>query len=300
MRPNSLIFHIRADPSLQIIHCLSDLHDRLTLLRSGGAQIALVPTMGALHSGHMTLVKAAKSEADHVVVSIFVNPRQFGPMEDFGAYPRPEAADANLLRDAGVSILWMPSVGEMYPAGYATTVSVAGLGDGLCGAARPGHFDGVATVVAKLFNQVRPEMALFGEKDWQQLAIIRRMAVDLNMGVDVIGVPTVRDADGLALSSRNGYLTVAERAQAADLPKALISAVKAIEAGAPVAETLAGVAGALLAAGFELPDYVSLVGADDLQIMTSLDRPARLLAAARLGKARLIDNMPVNPPPQQK
>jgi pantoate--beta-alanine ligase len=285
--------HIQARCSLQTLHRVFELKDRLNLLRTGGASVALVPTMGALHSGHMKLIEAAQAQAEHVVVSIFVNPRQFGPKEDFGAYPRPEKADAELLEQAGVDLLWMPSVAEMYPPGYATTVSVADLGDRLCGAARPGHFDGVATVVAKLFTQVHPDKALFGEKDWQQLAIIRRMAKDLDLGVDVIGVPTVRDSDGLALSSRNAYLSAAERTHAAALPQALLAAKIAIEAGEDVADSLAQASAAIISAGFETPDYVALMGADDLEPMPHLDRPARILAAARLGKARLIDNMAV-------
>ena len=254
-----------------------------------------MPTMGALHEGHMTLIEAAKRQADFVVVSIFVNPRQFGPKEDLAAYPRPADADAALLAGAGVDLLWMPSVEEMYPAGFATNITVASLGDVLCGAVRPGHFDGVATVVSKLFNQVRPDMALFGEKDWQQLAIIRRMAADLDLGVNVIGVPIVRAKDGLALSSRNAYLTKAERKRAATLSAALRDAVAAIESGAPVAVSLKTVTASLVKAGFGPIDYVTLAGADDLAPMTHLDRPARLLAAARLGKARLIDNMAVTP-----
>jgi pantoate--beta-alanine ligase len=280
---------------LQIIHHVPALKDRLKLLRAEGKSLALVPTMGALHAGHLNLVDVAKQQADHVIVSIFVNPRQFGPKEDFSAYPRPADADAALLAQADVAVVWMPTADEMYPDGYATNVSVAKLGDGLCGAARPGHFDGVATVVAKLFNQVRPDLALFGEKDWQQLAIIRRMASDLDLGVDVIGVPTVRDADGLALSSRNAYLTKNERAAATALPKALEHAVTEIETGSPVSRSLAEVECSLSAAGFGPIDYVSLCAANDLHPMESLDRPARLLVAARLGKARLIDNMAVTP-----
>jgi pantoate--beta-alanine ligase len=286
---------IEAEAPLQIIHRLSALRDRLKLLRSKGGTVALVPTMGALHDGHMTLVKTAQQQADHVVVSIFVNPKQFGPKEDFASYPRPADADAALLAQHQVDLLWMPEVEEVYPHGFATKISVAGLGDGLCGAARPGHFDGVATVVAKLLNQVRPDMALFGEKDWQQLAIIRRMALDLDLGVDVIGVPIVREGDGLALSSRNAYLTKQERAAAAALPKAMKEAVAKIEAGGAIDAALAEVEKKLVKAGFQKPDYVSLCGADDLEPLIALDRPARLLAAARLGKARLIDNMAVNP-----
>jgi pantoate--beta-alanine ligase len=280
---------------LQIIHRVSALRDRLRLLRRDEGKIALVPTMGALHSGHMALIKAAKQQAKHVVVSIFVNPRQFGPNEDLGSYPRPADADSALLAGAKVDLLWMPSVEEMYPAGYATNVSVAGLGKGLCGAKRPGHFDGVATIVAKLFNQVSPDFALFGEKDWQQLAIIRRMAEDLDLGVDVIGVPTEREEDGLALSSRNAYLTKQQRKSAAKLPAALKVAIAAIEASEPIAPVIDSVKAQLVLAGFDPPDYVTLAGADDLKPMKKLDRPARLFVAARLGKARLIDNMAVNP-----
>ena len=284
---------IEADPPLQIIHRLSDLRDCLKMLRGNGARLAFVPTMGALHDGHMTLVRAAKAKADFVVVSIFVNPRQFGPTEDLAAYPRPADTDVAMLVAQGVDLLWMPSVDEMYPTGYATTVSVAGLGNGLCGAARPGHFDGVATVVAKLFNQVRPDFALFGEKDWQQLAIIRRIALDLDLGVDVVGVPTVRDADGLALSSRNAYLTDDERKKAVALPDGMKAAVADMEGGGDISSAISDIKSKLAKAGFQEPDYVALCGADDLAPIESLDRPARLLVAARLGKARLIDNMAV-------
>jgi pantoate--beta-alanine ligase len=281
---------------MQTVHDVPALRAATSALRKGGARLALVPTMGALHDGHMSLVEEAKRHADHVAVSIFVNPRQFGPNEDFDAYPRPAEKDMALLVKHGVSLLWMPGVSAMYPAGYATNVSVAGLGDGLCGAARPGHFDGVATVVSKLFNQVRPDVALFGEKDWQQLAIIRRMNADLDIGVEVVGVPTVREADGLALSSRNAYLTADERAAAAALPKAMAAAKAEIEACGAVEEALEAVRAKLVAAGFQQPDYVALCGAEDLQDMAILDRPARLLVAARLGKARLIDNWGVYPP----
>jgi pantoate--beta-alanine ligase len=251
--------------------------------------------MGALHDGHLALVADARRRADRVVVSIFVNPRQFGPNEDFDAYPRRAEADSAKLDAAGVDLLWMPSVDEMYPAGFATNISVAGLPDRLCGAARPGHFDGVATVVAKLFNQVRPDIAIFGEKDWQQLAIIRRMAADLDMALDIVGFPTQREDDGLALSSRNAYLTDEERAAAIALPRALGHAARALEAGQDSAAVLTGVAPALLKAGFSAVDYVELVDAVTLEPVQTIIRPARLLAAARIGKARLIDNLPVNP-----
>jgi pantoate--beta-alanine ligase len=289
------LIHNQASHSLQIVHHLPKLRERIRNLRQKGGAIALVPTMGALHAGHLELIAAAKRKAEHAVVSIFVNPRQFGPNEDLDAYPRPADEDVKLLQSVNCDLLWMPGVPEVYPEGYATNVSVAGLGKGLCGAARPGHFDGVATIVAKLFNQVRPDMALFGEKDWQQLAIIRRMAIDLDLGVEVIGCPIVREEDGLAISSRNRYLTKKERKAASALPRAMADAVTAIEGGAPVSAALAMVREKLSAAGFSEPDYVSLAASDDLKPLKKLDRPARLFVAARLGKARLIDNWAVNP-----
>jgi pantoate--beta-alanine ligase len=251
--------------------------------------------MGALHAGHMALVAEARRRLVHVVASIFVNPTQFGPSEDLASYPRREAEDAAMLAEAGCALLWAPGVEAMYPAGFATTVSVAGISEGLCGAVRPGHFDGVATVVAKLLGQVRPDLALFGEKDYQQLAVIRRMAADLDLGVEIIGVPTVREPDGLALSSRNVYLSEAERNAARALPEALGAAAAAIAAGAPVAPALNQARARLAAAGFDPIDYVELRSADTLESLSRLDRPARLLAAARLGRTRLIDNLPVDP-----
>lgn len=280
---------------MQIIRDLTTLHAALAALRKDGGSIAMVPTMGALHDGHMSLIHEAARRADHVVVSIFVNPTQFGPNEDLSAYPRQEEADAALLRAAGVAILWAPGTQEMYPNGFATSIHVAGVSEGLCGAARPGHFDGVATVVAKLFGQVRPDIALFGEKDYQQLAVIRRLVADLNLRVGIIGVPTARAPDGLALSSRNAYLSAEERAAAVALPRALGDAAKAICGGQPVATALADARAALDAAGFVRIDYVALCDAASLTPLESLDRPARLLAAAVMGKTRLIDNIVVNP-----
>lgn len=280
---------------MQIIRDLSTLRDALTPLRAAG-RIALVPTMGALHEGHMRLVREAQSRADHVVVSIFVNPRQFGANEDLDAYPRQEAKDVALLKAEKVAILWAPTVDAMYPAGYATNISVSGVSEGLCGGARPGHFDGVSTVVAKLFNQVRPDVALFGEKDYQQLAVIRRMVRDLDMGLEITGVPTARADDGLALSSRNAYLSPEQRAAAVALPDALMAAAAAIEAGGDVAQSLDEARYALRKAGFGPIDYVELCDADSLHPVTVVERPARLLAAARLGGTRLIDNLPVTPP----
>jgi pantoate--beta-alanine ligase len=280
---------------VQTVETLEDLRKCLKTIRAKRETVALVPTMGALHDGHMALIEEAKRRSDRVVASIFVNPRQFGPNEDFDAYPRQQDSDARKLSAAGVALLWLPPVTAMYPEGFATTISVADLPDGLCGAARPGHFDGVATVVAKLFNQVRPDIAIFGEKDWQQLAIIRRMAADLDMDLDVVGVPTQREDDGLARSSRNAYLTPSERKAAVALPRALGAAAHAIEGGGDVDRAIEAAAAALRNAGFAPIDYVALVDARSLVPLERLDREARLLAAARIGKTRLIDNLAVSP-----
>ncbi len=254
--------------------------------------------MGALHEGHLALVREAKKLAAHVVVSIFVNPRQFGPAEDLVAYPRQLARDSAMLEGEGVSLIWAPDSAVMYPPGYATNISVSGVSDGLCGANRPGHLDGVATVVCKLFHQVLPDVALFGEKDWQQLAVIRAMARDLDLSLptaaNIIGVPTVREGDGLAMSSRNAYLTEEQRAQAATLPNAMKAAIASIGAGEPVDAALATLREALLSGGFASVDYAELRDAETLEPLTTRGkREARLLVAARIGKARLIDNMGV-------
>jgi pantoate--beta-alanine ligase len=243
-------------------------------------------------------VREARRHADAVAVSIFVNPKQFGPNEDLDAYPRTFEEDCRLLEAEGVELLWAPVPEAMYPDGFATNVSVAGVSDGLCGAARPGHFDGVATVVCKLFNQVRPDTALFGEKDWQQLAVIRRMARDLDLvqpHVDaILGVPTVRESDGLALSSRNRYLSSEQRAQAAALPMAMREAIAAVGSGSAVAPTLAALEAHLLQAGFDSVDYAELADAASLEPLDALGAGlARLLVAARIGGTRLIDNMAV-------
>lgn len=277
---------------MQTIRHLPDLRAAVAAFRAAGETVALVPTMGALHAGHLALVAEARRAAKRVAVSVFVNPRQFGANEDLGRYPRREAADARLLTEAGADLLWLPGVEEMYPAGYATNISVGGVSEGLDGAARPGHFDGVATVVTKLFNQVQPDVALFGEKDFQQLAVIRRMVIDLNLPIEIVGVPTQREDDGLALSSRNVYLSPEERAKAVALPRALGNAAEAIAKGQAVEETLAAAREALAAAGFDV-DYVELV--DSTTLGAPVPRhPRRLLAAARLGSTRLIDNIAVN------
>ena len=282
---------------MQTVDQLDPLRSAVAALRRDGP-LALVPTMGALHEGHLTLVREARRKAAHVAVSIFVNPRQFGPKEDLAAYPRQLARDQALLEAEGVALLWAPSVEAMYPQGYATTVSVAGVSEALCGEVRPGHFDGVATVVCKLFNQVRPDLALFGEKDWQQLAVIRRMAADLDLvrpHVGAIhGVPTVREGDGLAMSSRNAYLSAEQRQQAATLPRAMRRAIAALADGAAVQPTLAALEADLLSGGFSSVDYAELRDAASLELLDRLsDRPARLLVAARIGTTRLIDNMAV-------
>lgn len=278
---------------MQIIRDIAMLHRAVTALKQGGKSVALVPTMGSLHDGHLSLVRMAKRVADHAVVSIFVNPTQFGPNEDFDAYPRDEARDAAMLAQEGTGLLWAPDVRVMYPAGHSTHIEVAELGADYCGAARPGHFDGVATVVGKLFNQVRPDVAIFGEKDWQQLAIIRRMARDLDFGIDILGAPIARDTDGLALSSRNAYLSKDQRDAATAFPEALNAAAKAIAGGADVDETLARAGTAIVEGGFDSVDYVALADADSLERLDVYRKPARLLAAARIGKTRLIDNLPV-------
>ena len=282
---------------MQTVSQLVPLRSAVDALRRDGP-LALVPTMGALHEGHLTLVREAKRQAVHVAVSIFVNPRQFGANEDLDAYPRQLARDSALLEAEGVSLLWAPTVEAMYPAGYATNIAVEGVSTGLCGAARPGHFDGVATVVCKLFNQVRPDLALFGEKDWQQLAVIRRMARDLDLTLPhvaaIIGVPTVREADGLAMSSRNAYLDPEQRAAAACLPRAMKTAIAAMQGGMPYAAALAALQAELLAGGFVSIDYAEVRGADSIALQDGPgEELGRLFVAARIGGTRLIDNMPL-------
>ena len=268
--------------------------EELALARvSIDGSLALVPTMGALHAGHMALVEEAKRRADNVAASLFVNPTQFGANEDFGRYPRREAEDARMLEEVGCSLLWIPSVEDIYPEGFSTSIHVGGLSDRWEGEARPGHFDGVATVVAKLLLAVRPEVAVFGEKDFQQLAVIRRMVADLDLPVEIAAVPTVREADGLALSSRNAYLSEEERARAVALPKALADARTAILSAAPVGQALRKAKQALVDAGFLRIDYLALVDASTLE---PLDAPAgemRLLVAAVIGTTRLIDNLAI-------
>jgi pantoate--beta-alanine ligase len=280
---------------VQTVRDTEALQRALAPLRAEGGAIAFVPTMGALHPGHLALIAEARRRARHVVASIFVNPTQFAAHEDLSTYPRREASDARMLEAEGCTILWIPDVADLYPDGPEITVRAGSLGEGLDGAARPGHFDGVATVVSRLFDQVRPDIALFGEKDYQQLAVIRQMVRELGLRIEIIGVPTQRDADGLALSSRNAYLSDEERQAARALPRALGEAAAAIQAGGAVAEALAGARERLARAGFDPVDYVELCDSETLCPLVALDRPARILAAARIGTTRLIDNLPVLP-----
>jgi pantoate--beta-alanine ligase len=274
------------------LHGVPELRAQLAEWRAAHLGIGLVPTMGNLHAGHIALVQAALARADRVVTTVFVNPLQFGPGEDLDAYPRTLAQDAARLAAAGNHLLFAPSDTTMYPNGRAghTTVEVPGLSAELCGASRPGHFRGVTTVVAKLFNMVQPDVAVFGQKDYQQLMLIRRMTADLDMPIEIEGRPTVREPDGLAMSSRNGYLTADERARAPALFATLQRLAAAVAAGTEPAVAERDAIRALTAAGFE-PDYVSVRRRLDLALPGADDRALVVLAAARLGRARLIDNL---------
>lgn len=281
---------------MNTVKTVRELRAAVARARGEGKRIGFVPTMGNLHSGHAALVTKAAQRVDYVVASIFVNPLQFGPAEDLDKYPRTLAADQEKLLQAGCHLLFAPGVEEMYPDGMAvkTRVSVLQLSEGLCGASRPGHFEGVATVVSKLFNMVQPDLAIFGQKDYQQLAVIRAMVRDLNMPIQILGEPTVRADDGLALSSRNGYLSEAQRAVAPALYRALQHIAKAIREGrrdypAMLAEASQGIADA----GFK-PDYLEVRDAINLRPVSSEDRDLVILVAAYLGNTRLIDNLHLN------
>jgi len=281
---------------MMVVHDIPLLRHRVRELRlSGAGRIAFVPTMGALHAGHLALVKAARQQADAVVVSIFVNPLQFGAGEDFSRYPRDAARDGALLESMGADVLFLPTEAMLFPHGQAaqTRVEVPGLSDVLCGAVRPGHFVGVTTIVSKLFNLVQPDVAVFGEKDFQQLTIIRRMTADLNFGIEIVGQPTEREADGLAMSSRNAYLSADERARAPVLFHTLQHMAEQLHSGCTdFARLEAEACVVLLAAGF-VPDYVSIRRVDDLAVPASADDALVVLMAARLGATRLIDNIRV-------
>jgi pantoate--beta-alanine ligase len=282
---------------MQTLHDIPPLRAQLAHWRTAGLRIGLVPTMGNLHGGHIALVREALQQSDRVVTTVFVNPLQFGPGEDLAAYPRTLAEDAARLADAGNHLLFAPSEATMYPQGRAghTVVEVPGLSAQLCGASRPGHFRGVTTVVAKLFSLVRPDVAVFGQKDYQQLLLIRRMAADLSMDLEIVGLPTVREPDGLAMSSRNGYLSADERARAPALSQALRALADAVAAGAAPAEAERDATEALAAAGFR-PEYVSVRRRADLAPPGPDDRALVVLAAAHLGRARLIDNLELERP----
>lgn len=280
---------------LTVLRDVADLRAQVAAWRGAGQTVALVPTMGALHDGHLALVRRGRELADHVIASVFVNPTQFAPHEDFDRYPRDEVGDAAKLASAGCAALYAPTVRGMYPDGFATAISVGGPSEGLCGTFRPQMFGGVAIVVTKLFLQALPDVAVFGEKDYQQLMVIRRFTRDLDIPVRVEGLPTVREADGLALSSRNAYLSPDERARAPELNRALTAAAAALTAGADVDGVLTAVRGRIAEAGFGAIDYVELRDGETLAPISRVERPSRLLAAAWLGKARLIDNVPVRP-----
>jgi pantoate--beta-alanine ligase len=277
---------------VQIVRSREELAQAAAELKRSG-RLALVPTMGALHAGHMALIEAARGRAERVAATIFVNPMQFGAGEDLDRYPRREQQDAHMLEAAGCDLLWLPSPADIYPDGFATTVSVTTVARRWEGEIRPGHFDGVATVVAKLLLAAAPRVALFGEKDFQQLAVIRRMVTDLGIGTDIVGVPTIREADGLALSSRNAYLSGEERQRAAALPRALEIARQAVREGASVPAVLEQARELLADAGFSRVDYFALVDAETLEPISAPSASMRLIAAAVIGSTRLIDNVSV-------
>lgn len=277
--------------SVKIVSTVRVLRQATADWRRSGKTIALVPTMGALHPGHVSLVRQAKDRADKVVVSIFVNPTQFAPHEDLARYPRDEAGDVAKLAEAEADLVWAPGVDEMYPAGFSTGVKAGSASADLEGAFRPHHFDGVATVCAKLFNQVTPDVAIFGEKDFQQLAVLRQLVDDLNMPLTLIAAPTVREADGLALSSRNAYLSKKERAIAPALYATITEAAERIAAGTPFSVVTTDATARLVDAGFTKVDYIDVRDAATLSAATVPGKPLRILAAAWLGKTRLIDNV---------
>lgn len=276
---------------MRIVRTIEDVRSAVRDARTVGKLVALVPTMGAFHEGHISLMRQARSENDLVVVSLFVNPAQFGPNEDLLAYPRDEEKDAALAADAGADILFAPPVDEIYPDGFATTIHVAGITEVLCGAVRgPGHFDGVATVVAKLFQIVAPDAAYFGQKDAQQILVIRRLVQDLDFTVRIVACPIVREPDGLAMSSRNAYLDAAARQKATGLNRALDAAEQAVAEGRRDADAVLAAAQEVLDAADIQPEYLELRSPEDLGQLTRVDGPALLAVAARVGTARLIDN----------
>jgi len=277
---------------MDLLHEIGETRDAVRALQRSGNIVGLVPTMGALHAGHLSLIRAAKARCSAVAVTIFVNPLQFGPSEDLDAYPRTMDADLAMCQAEGVSLVFAPSVKTMYPENAKTTVHVDGLTSGLCGAHRPGHFDGVTTVVAKLFEILPANQAFFGEKDYQQLMVIKRMVADLDMPIEIVPCPTVREDDGIAMSSRNRYLSPAERVQARAISRALFDAVKQVGDGKVDAQPIVDTVRATIqAAGSCTIDYAELVDAETLVPLSRIDRPARLCVAVRIGSCRLIDNI---------
>lgn len=279
--------------SIQIVRTVKDLRAQVARWRAAGQRVGVVPTMGALHEGHLSLVRIAQAHADRVIVTLFVNPRQFNNAEDLAAYPRTEQSDAEKLAPLGADMLFAPDATEIYPEGFSTTVSVAGVSEGLCGAFRPGHFDGVATVVAKLLLQTGADCAVFGEKDFQQLAVIRRLVADLDIPVEIVPGPTLRETDGLAMSSRNVRLTPEGRLKAPALAAVLFETADRLRDGADPAHQLEASRHALLSAGFTEVEYLELRDAVSLAPLDRPTGPARLLVAAWLDGVRLIDNVAV-------
>ena len=279
---------------MKTVHTVAELRQVVASWKAAGAKSTLVPTMGALHQGHLEIVRMARTLAERTIVSIFVNPIQFNNPSDLANYPRTLEADSRLLDDAGVDLLFAPTQSDMYPEGFSTKVSVSRLSDGLCGAFRPGHFEGVATVVAKLFNQSGADFAVLGEKDYQQLHVVRRMTTDLDIPIGIVAHPTVRETDGLAMSSRNTRLTPEERKVAPELARQLNIAADAFRAGKPANDIYAAARKAILAVGFSTVEYFELRAERDLLPLQSLTEPARLLVAANLGRVRLIDNIQVS------
>lgn len=281
--------------TVPIVRTVKELRETVSHWRRVGGRLAIVPTMGALHDGHLSLVRAALAQADWVIVTIFVNPKQFNNANDLAAYPRTEEDDAAKLAPLKVGMLYAPAFEEMYPDGFSTTVSVAGVSEGLCGADRLGHFDGVATVVTKLFLQTGAEIAFFGEKDFQQLQVVRRLVRDLDIPIEIVGCHTIRETDGLAMSSRNARLSQDDRKIAPSLADVLSGVAALLASCNPSPDLLDAAKTELLAAGFSKIDYLELRSEADLSPLERLDRPARLLAAAWLGETRLIDNVAVRP-----
>ncbi|WP_310079864.1 pantoate--beta-alanine ligase [Caulobacter sp. BE254] len=281
---------------MTIVRTVADLRAQVRAWKAAGERVALIPTMGALHEGHLSLIALGQSRVQRTVASVFVNPRQFAPHEDFDSYPRGEARDADLLAGAGCDLMFAPGVEEMYAPGFSTTVDLTGVSEPLEGAARPQFFGGVATVVTKLLMQSQPDVAIFGEKDYQQLQVIKRVVRDLDIPVEIVGAPTARAADGLALSSRNAYLSPEERAAAVALPNAMKAAAQAVAAGGRIDEAEATAKAAILAAGFRQVDYVDVREAGDLSRLGPGpigQADGRILVAAWLGRTRLIDNMAI-------